>query len=203
MPLYRATVILKATSNLIEDASTNTWHFDANAIGDLAAASAALQTFYQSMRVYLTTLTTQNNHEIKWYRLSDPTPRAPVRIDNWNFSTAPSLQPLPTEVAIVGSFQGTPSSGQSQARRRGRIYFGPVGTTTATSAGYISDSVRIAFRDALNTMLTASNAQGQWKWAVYSTVNMTGVNVAAGWVENAFDTQRRRGRIATIRSVFP
>jgi hypothetical protein len=52
-------------------------------------------------------------------------------------------------------------------------------------------------------MLTASNAQGQWKWAVYSTVNMTGVNVAAGWVENAFDTQRRRGRIATIRSVFP
>lgn len=202
MALYRATVIIKAVTNVIEDASTNTYHFDANTLGDLAAASSALQTCYQAMRTHYSNLMAQNGHEIKWYRLSDPEPRAPVRLDTFNFSTAPSIAPIPTEVAMCVSFQGVASSGVPQSRRRGRIYFGPLNTNAIGADAYLTSTVRTAAVNAWGALLDASQAATEWKWAVYSTVNGTGVNVDNGWVENAFDTQRRRGRRATIRTAF-
>lgn len=202
MPLYRATVIIKAVSNLIEDASTNTYHFDADAVGDLAAVNTQLQLAYQTMRTHYSNLMAQNGHEIKWYRLSDAKPRAPVRIDTFNFTTSPSGLPLPTEVAMVVSFQGAKSSGQPQARRRGRVFFGPMPTTASDGTAFIAAGTRTAAVNAFGTLLDASQAAATWKWAVFSTVNGTGVPVDNGWVENAFDTQRRRGRIATIRTVF-
>lgn len=202
MALYRTTVILKSVSGVIEDASTNTYHFDADTLGDLASVNAALQTCYQSMRTHLSGLMAQNGHEIKYYRLSDPEPRAPVRIDTFNLTTAPIGGSLPTEVAMVISFQGGASSGQPQARRRGRIYFGPLNTAASGSDGFLAAALRTSAVNAWGTLLDASQAATAWKWSVYSTVNGTGVEVLNGWVENAPDTQRRRGRKATLRTVF-
>lgn len=202
MPLFRATVIIKSVSNLIEDASTNTYHFDADTVGDLAAINTQLQLAYQAMRTHYSNLMSQNGHEIKWYRLSDAKPRAPVRIDTFNFTTAPAGPPLPTEVAMVVSFQGQKSSGQPQARRRGRVFLGPLPTTAIDGSAYIASVTRLAALNAFAALLDASQLATTWKWAVYSTVNGTGVPVDNGWIENAFDTQRRRGRIATSRNVF-
>lgn len=202
MALYRTCVILKSATGVIEDASTNTYHFDADTVGDLAAVNSQLQTLYQSMRTHLSPLMAQSGHEIKYYRLSDPEPRAPVRIDTFTFTTALSGAPLPTEVAMVVSFQGGASSGQVQARRRGRIYFGPMSTSAVDATGFFSSAVRTAAVNAWGVLLDASQAATSWKWSVYSTVNGTGVEVQNGWVENAPDTQRRRGRKSTIRTVF-
>jgi hypothetical protein len=202
MALYRATVIIKSVTNVIEDASTNTYHFDANTVGDLAAVSAALQTCYQSMRTFYSSLMAQNGHEIKFYRLSDAPPRATVRNDTFNFTTAPSNAPLPTEVALVVSFQGGQSSGQPQARRRGRIFFGPMNTQAVDGTAFVAAATRTAAVNAWGVLLDASQAATEWKWSVFSTVNGTGVEVQNGWVDNAFDTQRRRGRRTTARTVF-
>jgi hypothetical protein len=202
MALYRATVIIKSVSNVIEDAATNTFHIDADTVGDLAAASAALQACYQSIRNSYSSLMAQNGHEIKWYRLSDPPPRATVRNDTFNFTTAPSVAPLPTEVAACVSFQGGASSGQPQARRRGRVFIGPLNTNSIDATAYLSSTTRTALVNAFGVLLDASQAATAWKWSVFSTVNGTGVEVTNGWVDNAFDTQRRRGRRTTARTVF-
>lgn len=202
MALYRATVIIKSVTNVIEDAATNTFHFDADTVGDLAAVSAALQTCYQAMRTHYSNLMAQNGHEIKYYRLSDPPPRATVRLDTFNFTTAPTVAPLPTEVAMTVSFQGGASSGQPQSRRRGRIFFGPLNTSAVDGSAFLASGVRTAAVNAFGVLLDASQAATAWKWSVFSTVNGTGVEVQNGWVDNAFDTQRRRGRRTTARTVF-
>ena len=55
-------------------------------------------------------------------------------------------------------------------------------------------------------LLTASLAAADWHWVVYSTVQPAGqrtADVVNGWVDDAFDIQRRRGLAANSRQVFP
>jgi hypothetical protein len=77
-----------------------------------------------------------------------------------------------------------------------------MGQNSLATDAYIAAATRTAAVNSWGNLLDASQAATAWKWAVYSTVNATGVEVTNGWVENAWDTQRRRGRIATVRTVF-
>lgn len=203
MVAYKVQIVLGSTDNNPANFVTNTWA--CAAINDAAAGdfATAVIAFYNSCTALLPSIVRQNNHEYKIYDMLDPEPRAPVEEGLWNFSSAPSTDPLPPEVALCLSFQGVKQSGVPQARRRGRVYIGPLRATISADGRPTAGAITI-LRNAGDALYDAGVASaGDWNWAVYSTVNGGTVDVANGWVDNEFDTQRRRGRIPTTRNVFP
>jgi hypothetical protein len=198
----RLQCIIPATSAIPADYATNTWHFDDG--GDpLSDFMDELKVFYNSIRPYYPATVAQNSWEFKVYDLDDPEPRAPVADVFWNLTSAPTGYPLPSECAMVLSYQADKVSGLPQARRRGRVYLGPLNTTTLeSSTARPAASVVTALAAAGGVLLAASGASGGWKWTTYSTVTGTGFEVLDGWVDNAYDTQRRRGISPTSRTLF-
>jgi len=203
MPNYLVQATIWPTSNLLADASTNTWSIFANSNAILAGDPLTeIENVYKGMVSIFPNTVRQTGHTLKAYNRSDPEPRQPIAESVFDFTAAPGGAPLPPEVSICMSFQGVAISGNPQARRRGRVYFGPlrqdrVGTDGRPTGGLL-DSV-----DAAGTgLLAASDAATAWRWHVWSTTDGMGVRIDNGWIDNEFDTQRRRGRIATARQTF-
>lgn len=51
-------------------------------------------------------------------------------------------------------------------------------------------------------LLNESDAAAGWTWMVHSSVTGDNFAVVDGWVDDEFDTQRRRGRLPTLRTTF-
>lgn len=199
MALYRAQVTIPMDTGLPEDAATNTLYFDADTIGALDDVHTALNAFYVAIDGLYSSLVDGTEVRCDYYQLSDPEPRAPVKSNGFTTLTTDSSA-SPPEVSLVLSYQGARISGLPQARRRGRIYIGPLGgglTDRPNEIGQINPLVAAA-----DTLLAASAAAATWTWAQYSPTNGTGIDVTDGWVDNEWDTQRRRGRVATSRTTF-
>jgi hypothetical protein len=54
---------------------------------------------------------------------------------------------------------------------------------------------------ALRDLIDASVTETTWSLAVYSVADAVAREVTNGWVDNAWDTQRRRGIDATARTL--
>jgi hypothetical protein len=128
--------------------------------------------------------------------------------------TSGSSQDLPSECAICLSFHGDTTGlatdvpggapgprGDTHpaARVRGRIFIGPLnqhvqssGSPTRVSATVLGDIVGSAM--ALHTAMPS--------WSVWSRKNANTKLVTGGFVDNAFDTQRRRGEKASGRQTW-
>lgn len=197
---------------LPEDVTINTFHYSTGVASALAGAIEAANlvfNFYDvpapgrtnSISDYLSSRVQSTlGYTSRWYNMADPPPRVPVFIDGPK-SLVVSSQALPGEVALVSSFQAAPASGSPQARRRGRIFLGPLGlicndSATGRPTTAVLDDVR------LNTDLLATNSTVSATWCVFSRVDNVLYPVTNGWVDNAFDTQRRRGERATARQVW-
>lgn len=196
-------VTLEHDSALPEDRSVNTFsaHIaDLDVPANLASWHSALNTFYQAVDQYFSA-SFSGLGTIKSYNRADPSPRVPVL--STDITITPGALSLPSEVAIVMSFQAVRLAGAPQARRRGRIYLGPL-TSNAydTATGRPADLATTAIQAAGDALVTASKATGAWQWQVWSEVNGSGASVDNGWVDNAFDTQRRRGLRPTSRKLF-
>jgi hypothetical protein len=202
MPIYRLQVTTMPVTALVEDATTNTWHGVAEDDTDAGDFAAAVLTFHKALGAQYSNLIRQNGHIYKLYNIADAMPRAPIEEGTFNLTTAPSVGSLPTEAAVCLSFQGDPLSGVSQARRRGRVFLGPLSTTMLDSTGHVAAVQTDYLRDLGAALLTASNATLQWYWGVYSPTLGTAAEVTNGWVDNEFDTIRSRGRKTTTRDVF-
>lgn len=231
--LMRAQVTIPLDSGIPEDAIVNTLYFDGDEDLDQVATDAdyhntvfdALSTFYQSIDgvVFANNVGTVAN--VKIYDMRDPEPRQPEFEDAIAIA-ATAAPPLPNEVALCLSFQAAAVSGQLQRRRRGRIYLGPIADDAGTTA-IINGQHRplLAMRQ---TVIDAADAMkqtdlpigigGSVRWAIYSRTTDLGVGSPAlpgtsiddafhdvdnGWVDDTWDTQRRRGPAATSRLVFP
>lgn len=200
-----AQTTIGVVSNLTADYATNNTYWVVPDPLDLPLVGAAIKAAYDLWRPQMSNLVRQNNHQTKFYNREDPEPRAPVLTYNWNLTTAPSGAACPPEVTVCCSFQGDPLSGQPQARRRGRNYLpfpgaGTIGSDGRPSAGCIAAAV--SWGDSL---LEFSKSSTDHTWVVASSYGVPGefdVVITNGWVDNEFDTQRRRGRDATARSTF-
>lgn len=203
MPFYHVQLQIFPTSNLAEDAVTNTWSCAANSTGDALLFTNAVVGLYDTYRAMFPNIVRQNNHVYKVYNRADPEPRVPVLEGAWSFTAAPTLAPAPPEVAHCMSFQGDQLSGIPQARRRGRVYFGPLRLERIDTDGR-PNATQMATLDAFGTALLAASVAGSgWDWTVHSSVPGVGdAIITNGWVDNEFDTQRRRGRVATSRLLF-
>lgn len=214
MSILKVQCTIGRDSAVPADAITNTWSFHTTASpeapADIDAIITALQTFYQAIDGVLFAAETANLLNYKVYRLSDPKPRAPVR--EGSFALVPSVSVgIPEEVAIVLSFQGAKQSGLPQARRRGRVYIGPL-PTGSTIFATVNNRIRVVagardvLKNAAEALLLASDAAANWTWVVVSSVGGDNVfletPVTNGWVDDAFDIQRRRGPAPTARTTF-
>lgn len=218
MAIIRAQVELPSVTALPKDSAINTFHFQTVASPasslDLDFIEASIANFYDigvattgkpgsyiSERISRVVPTT-----ITLYDLADLEPRVPVREGDFTLAAALNSTELPDEVACVLSFQAVALSGINQARRRNRIYLGPLnGAALPVTAG-VRSRPRLELRNALATKAAAMavDTPGDPAWVVLSTA--TGVPVVAdvqnGWIDDAWDTQRRRGLDATLRTLW-
>lgn len=204
MVAYRVQTVLKTDSTLPEDWITNSWAFTGtDPLADKTAVEAALKAFYDSLvSTVFSTNISQNAHLFKWYELPGPKPNYPVAETTWNLASNPTAISLPYEVSMVLSFQGQRVPGFPQARRRGRLY---IGTIQATGVSYERPAAGqvTAIANAATTFKAAIEAiPSNTVWAVWSKSDQAGVQVNNGWVDNAWDTQRRRGNVPTSRTVW-
>jgi hypothetical protein len=108
---------------------------------------------------------------------------------------------VPVETAIVGALEAVPISGVPQARRRGRMFFGPIASVALSMTSgrcRVTQPAQTAIAAGLRSLITG----GLPTWGVYSRVNGTMATAVQGWVDDAPDTQRRRGRGALKRTTY-
>lgn len=212
--MHRFDVIIpNLFSNLPEDSVVNTWHFEhaGGPATDYDNVRDMLADFYGTTPEGQTESISDNMPSnilgdiwnIRAYDLSQPKPRAPVyestlTVDNGLGSAAT----LPLDVALCFSFEAEQESGIPQARRRNRKYIGPLDTGTLSSGGRPSLALLGIVAAAGRDLLRASNAAASWTWKVWSTTLQAGYDVRGGWVDDEFDTQRRRGMAPSYRELW-
>lgn len=212
-----AQVELAASSGAPEDTVVNTWHFRSDEIGtpaqDHGAINAALVAFYSAIDQYMSKFNS-GVMTVRTYDLKDPQPRVPTGTSQQSL-TFDVAGGVPCEVAVCLSYHAALVSGTNPARRRGRVYIGPLSSNGIAEAGSHTD-MEIS-GPLLGALTTAGSAllgghaagAGEVTWVTYSPTDAatTGVEAAAnevvgGWVDWALDTQRRRGRAPRGRNLW-
>lgn len=204
MPLLDAMVVIPMDSGLSADAAVNTFKFNVSTSD--ASSHASIRThlalFYSAIQEHWSVNVNPEAVRLKMYDHDAPVPRAPIYDELLGLAAGTGLDELPSEIAVCVSFQGLRLSGVPQARRRGRIYFGPL-KATANANGRLYFVVAEDIRDAADAMATSCDAETGLDWVVVSGVAGTTPRfcpVHDGWVDNAFDVQRRRGLTPSLRN---
>lgn len=126
---------------------------------------------------------------------------------------------LPEEVCVVLSYNadltdipvsvtdpGPPVvTTRPQARRRGRLYFGPLWDAASfETAGVVRPigGLRNVLGWAMTDYCNAVEAATTGQVVVWSKADAAGYPVVEGYVDDAWDTQRRRGPDPTARTIF-
>lgn len=143
--------------------------------------------------------------EIRTYDMDLPKNTRVPSINAWERAFATNPTGLPEEVAACITLHAVVPPALNR-RRRGRLYIGPLNASAlagGSNAGpsrpsgvFMNDAAAAAGR------LVASGSSGP-VWSILSKVPTENyVRIAAGYVDNAFDTQRRRGPDPTARVTF-
>lgn len=209
MANIRAQVALGSATNIPADQATNTYHFEVtNATAEvLDNILDLLEDLYRGtspgtgLMQQMAADVCSGNYTIKLYDLGDSIPRAPVRERVGTRGPGQNVG-LPSEVALCASFQGARISGEDQARRRGRVFIPFLGITTV-GAGRPDTAIILFVGLEFTLFAAAAEASLSVVWTIWSPTNQEMVPVTDGWVDNAWDTQYRRGIESTERTVFP
>lgn len=218
--LMRASVSIPLDSGVPEDAIVNTFYFDQDDNGLLPppdtsydAVVTSLEQFYTAFDNVLFPASVGNLATVRIYDMRDPQPRLLRRTDT--FAINPSAaNPLPSQVALCMSFAAAPLAGVNPARRRGRVYLGPIAGNAdelINSQSRPSGALRLAVKAGADSLIVPNDVGGSsLTWAMYSpTTDAGGANiddsmhdVQSGWIDDVWDTQRRRCPVSSTRTVF-
>jgi hypothetical protein len=202
---YKAMYVRQCLSGMTEDVYVNNFTFlaDDNHVSAADDIAAALTDFYEGTNpaypvgAYLHPCVS-NAAVIKVYKLSDAKPREPVTRTYTSSVTRANGQGIPEEAAITLSFS---AAAPHTARRRGRVYLGPLNVGTveedaSSKASYVRAACRADIAAAAVRLANHEDAG----WLIHSTMaGGTFSEVVTGWIDDAFDTQRRRGPDARSR----
>lgn len=193
------------------------------------AISSDLNTFYNAIKANLSAQYQWNVGTISYLDLSEPKPRLPYEVDPLVVTgLTGALSDMPPEVSVCLSFKGSTVSGQNARRRRGRVYLGPLQITSSTDVAAVPPAVVTSIVNAA-VALRSSSGPDWCVYSRYEHYGVpVGRNigetvpgtdppefvfeedydrlldaftpVTTVWVDNAWDTQRRRGIAATSRT---
>lgn len=225
----KAVVIIPSVTGVPKDAVQNTFHFTTptasttpSTTAELESIRDAIKDFYDTahstttwggsgsvkVTAALSGILLSPTITIKIYRCeteitagASPEPIITYTVTLGAFNT--TQPPHPAEVAACLSFKGTLDTAIPAARQRGRIFLGPLHNGT----GGVTANKLVLTTAYLATFAAAGNALRAWatagiEWVVWSHAALQAFPVTAGWVDDAFDTQRRRGTVATTRTVW-
>lgn len=212
----RAQCIWRAASGLPEDRFVTSWAFirggampGSNAESQAEEVAERLREFWltpvepgpQPVAGFLPSAVTSQGLEIRCYDLGQEVPREP-RIFEYTFASGSGGSQLPREVAVCLSF----FAGRNLPRRRGRVFIGPL-TSTAVTESAAGPVVKSDFRQVLSAaaqrLALEEGINDEMDWAVLSQRDGEIRPVTAGWVDDAFDTVRKRGSAALSRTTWP
>ena len=191
MAVYRFQVRLQGSSGLPEDIYENVLFYDVNSPDTVQGRCEDLRDHYIGANNVLAGVSAV---EVRAYPLAGgqpvasagPTTRTPISLS------------LPTEVALCLSYATTDDPDKATSGRyRGRIYLGPLNTT----GGLRPSSGIIGYALAFGQALAAIGTAGNTTWVMYSRADNATRKIESIWVDNAWDTQRRRGAAPTARTV--
>lgn len=224
-PRYTVQVALHRDMGLPEDDIVNTMHFegDDDVDADDEERWAELRpglvsrviAFYVSISSTFSSILS-GNATVKVYNPADPSlpgaPRVPRWTETFVISPASGVS-LPAEVALCVSFRGAAESGVNMRRRRGRIFLGPIAASAITSGTAPNNDARptAALRAGIlaNFDAMATGTSGAARLAVYSPtadplgtgVEGSWTDVTTAWIDDAWDTIRKRGATPSSREI--
>jgi hypothetical protein len=213
--ILRAQVSFDNVSALPRDRFVNTFHFagamsqaNVNAIGEL------LQHFYNDTpgtavpapAEYLSPVIA--GASLRVYDLGETDPRTPHVPDPsnlwWQSWRLTGGTALPNEVAVCVSYY----TDKNAPRKRGRFYLGALNTKAlgGTTGAPADQTVKSELRQVLagNAFTLASQlTHPGLEWVLLSPkLGGSSGPVQHGWVDNSFDTIRKRGMKTTARTVW-
>lgn len=216
----RASVSIPLDSGVPEDAIVNTFYFDQDDNGILPppddsydAVVQSLSDFYGQFDQLVLPNAVGNLATVRIYDMRDPQPRLLRRTSTFAIAASGEAA-LPGQVSICMSFAAAPLAGVNPARRRGRVYLGPIAVSVAEMVGSQARPTAVArnaIRAGADSLLIPANVGGSsLSWAMYSPATDAGGaniddsihDVQTGWIDDVFDTQRRRCPDPTTRTVF-
>jgi len=223
MAFYRGMIRYANDTGLDADASVSTFHFATNETGTIEEEATdigdALGTWATSVDGIMSA-NVGTSALITVYNLEDPTPRVPVFEDTATIT--PGAGFINNQVALVVRYRANYTSGVARARRRGRVFVGPLAAIGDDSTGDMSPSATqiAAAGVAVDTLLpaVAAGISGSIiEWQVFSraifdeTSGSLATKYAAAMssvveasVPNRFGTQRRRVvQVTSVSDITP
>lgn len=204
--LYRAQFAVPLYGDPSQNAS-NTWYFF-GAVGstrqdDVDEILARIEDFYQEIDSALFPgSVVGSTGTLLQYDMSDPEPRTPIAGPDNIALTNSGNSPYPSDIAICLSYHAAYPSGANRARRRGRVYLGPVhsgvGVAVAGQGMRVAAGTVTSILNAVDRLTTQQVTP--LTWAVYSETDGVGYPIVECSVDNGFDTRRTRDNRATTRT---
>lgn len=226
--IVRAQCTFQGLSGLPEDIYVNDLYFSTGAgdptSGDFDAFTAAWANFFNDgahkVADYLSDQIdrTAGSAKIAFYEAG--VPGSPLDVRSWALASIGDVVSLPHELACVVSYHADltdvpetaanpfppPAIIRPAARLRGRFYLGPLNEgTLGTEDGDVrlNDTFVGVVIDAATELLSMMDT-GTFNipWVQWSRTAGEANAVVGGYVDNAFDIQRRRGSAPSTRTAF-
>ena len=192
MPTYRFQMSLVPSDSLARNRVMQTFFLDQDGDPWLPANAEALAddalALWRTNSDFLTPFPTI---ECRVYNVADAQPREPLTIRTTTYTSTPAA-PGPREVALCLSYYAD----RNLPTRRGRMYFGPF------TKGQMDERPSETLRDRLGAIAAGISGLGgiNVQWVQHSRKLGHFENVSHWWVDDEWDTQRRRGLRATTRA---
>lgn len=206
MPLYRLKVISSQSTNLSQDRISWGWGIDAANDGVFTALPAILEGFELAMADPIANgsylgFFLQDNLAFQAIEVFPGAGGEAVAVQGWTVPVSPGqdgASPLPAEVACCLSHRIVTPRG---ARPKGRTYLGPF-TTAAQAGGRPHPDLIASILNFAEIWHDALVAEGMQPVVLSANGLVSRGNVIGYNVDNAWDTQRRRGWDATTNTAI-
>lgn len=213
MPHYLIQHTMQSTSGLSKDRYVNTFHVDGLLLAQskLEEIAGHIKFFYgadstHAIGKYIARHAKTEPATIKIFNFAFPEPRVPVYEElyvpeNSNMGGTP----LPDEVCSVLSYEAAPEAGIPMSRRRGRLYLGPLENNTVQTETNGPTRPNTAFQTAavlsFGFLAAGITAIADVTFVQRSESSGAMAPPVRWWMDDAWDTQRRRGAQPTSRVV--
>lgn len=204
------------------DAVQNVWHYNAPSAAptstDLGNWANNFKAFIDALGQYWSPCLSNATNAIKVQYWMLPAEKGPLGVPRGELFLTPAPLPavsgLPPEVSVVLTMKSflshnIPEQGPGGTRpassRRNRVFLGPLATVVmaqdaTTKEVGVLDTFRTNVTNHYDTHMSIDQKNQNWAPVTFSAATWSTSQTAEVYVDNAFDTQRRRGNDPTAKT---